>query len=100
MSAAPYSPQFLAYRAARDALQRRAREAGQDMARIAGPDAGTGFCGMTPDHIKARPDWRAAHASYWQAHHALRDLNGRNVRLFKRELAREREERRAALLAG
>ncbi|MCW1985621.1 UNVERIFIED_ORG: O-acetyl-ADP-ribose deacetylase (regulator of RNase III) [Sphingomonas sp. R1F5B] len=96
MTTPTYSPQFLAYRAAREALTARVREEAARMKAI--PGGGTGLFGLTPDHIKATPEWRQAYHAYWQAHRALADLNGRNVKRFKREIAQEQRERRQAAL--
>lgn len=96
MTVPAYSPQFLAYRAARDALQARARQMAARLDAI--PGTGSGLFGLTPDHIKATPQWRAAHFAYWQAHTALADLNRRNVKRFRHELAQEQRERRQASL--
>ena len=92
-----YSPAFLAYRAARDAIKARMIAASARIDAI--PGVGSGAYGLTPDHVKASPEWRSAHADYWQAHKALAELNRLNVRRFKREIARERDERRQAMLA-
>ncbi|PTR08655.1 MULTISPECIES: hypothetical protein [unclassified Novosphingobium] len=97
MTAPTYSPQFLAYRAAREALTNRMRDAAARLAAI--PGTGSGLFGLTPDHVKATPQWRAAHFAYWQAHTGLADLNRRNVKRFKRELAQEQRERRQAALS-
>jgi len=94
----PYSPSFLAYRAARDALEHCARRASARLNAI--PGTGSGPNGLTPDSVKATPEWREAYFAYQQAHNSLRELNGRCVRLFKRELARERQEAREARLAA
>ncbi|WP_333838784.1 hypothetical protein [Novosphingobium sp.] len=95
MSGASYSPEFLAYWAARGSLERQMRDASERLARI--PGTGSGRFGLTPDAVKARPDWRAAHFEYWRAHKALAELNRLNLRRFRLELAQERAERRAAL---
>jgi len=97
MTGTTYSPQFLAYRAAREALCNRMREAAKRLDAI--PGTGSGLFGLTPDHVKATPQWRAAHFAYWQAHTALADLNRRNVKRFKREIAQEQRERRQAALS-
>lgn len=92
MSAAPYSPGFLAYCAARDALRQRMADASARLAAI--PGTGSGPMGLTPDHVKALPEWRAAHFAYWQAHTALADLNRRSVKRYRAELAQEQRARR------
>lgn len=98
MSGATSSPGYIAYRAAHDVLQRRMEEAGARLAAI--PGTGSGPMGLTPDHVKALPEWRAAYGAYWQAHKALAALNGRFVKLFRHELAEERSARREASRAA
>lgn len=93
---APYSQAFLIYRAARDLLERNHREASARLNAI--PGIGSGIMGLTPSHVKASPEFQEAHGVYMQAHKALAELNRINVPRFKRELARERNERRAAIL--
>lgn len=95
MTAPTYSPAFLVYRTARDILERNHREASARLNAI--PGIGSGVMGLTPSHVKASPEFQAAHGAYMQAHKALAELNRVNVPRFKRELAREREERREAL---
>lgn len=43
--------------------------------------------GLTPDHVKANPDWRAAKSKADALFQALRTFNGFYVRHFRRELA-------------
>ena len=95
---ANYTPAFLAYCRARDILERNARQASERLNAI--PGVGSGVMGLTPSHVKASPEFQAAHGAYWQAHKALAELNRVNVPRFKRELARERNERREALALG
>lgn len=94
MSAA-YSPAFNVYRVARDLLDRNARDASARLNAI--PGIGSGVMGLTPAHVKASPEYQAAHGAYVQAHKALAELNRINVPRFKLEIARERKERREAL---
>lgn len=89
-----YSPEFIAWCAARDILAQELETIAARWNAIDG--TGSGPCGLTPDHIKARPDWRAAHADYWRAHRALAAHNGAGMRRFRREIAQEARERRAA----
>ena len=53
--------------------------------------------GLTPDDVKASPEWRAARAAYWAAHDAYRAFNAQFTRAFKRELRAERNARREAV---
>jgi hypothetical protein len=94
---APYTPEFNAYRLARNAMQLRLELASESLRAIDG--IGSGLFGLTPDHVKKSPEFRRANGEYQAAHKALRELNGRNVKRFKSELARERQERREAMLA-
>lgn len=93
---APYTPAFNVYRVARDLLDRNHREASAALNAV--PGIGSGVMGLTPAHVKASPEYQAAHGAYVQAHKALAELNRINVPRFKLEIARERQERRAAML--
>lgn len=57
------------------------------------PGVGSGPMGLTPDAIKASPEYRAAKAAYDKAFAALRAFNGKYVKLFKAEISAERAER-------
>lgn len=94
---APYCLEFNAYRLARDTLERRMTAASKAWNSI--PGIGSGIMGLTPDSVKQSPEYRQAAAECKAAHKALGELNGRNVKRFKAELARERQERREAMLA-
>lgn len=94
---APYSPEFNAYRIAREALNLRLEIASESLRKI--PGIGSGLMGLTPDSVKQSPEYRQAMGQYRAAFNALRELNGRCVKRFKTELARERQERRAAMIA-
>lgn len=96
MTSAPYSQAFLIYRTARDILDRNASDASARLNAI--PGIGSGVMGLTPSHVKASPEFQQAHGAYMQAHKALAELNRINLPRFKLELARERQERRAAML--
>lgn len=52
-----------------------------------------GPMGLTPDHVKASPEWKAAYQAHARAFAALRDFNGKFVKAFKKELAAERKAR-------
>jgi hypothetical protein len=49
--------------------------------------------GMTPDHVKAMPEWQAAKKDFDQAFAQLRNFNGWYVKTFKKEIAQERKEK-------
>jgi hypothetical protein len=56
----------------------------------------TGPMGLTPDHVKATPEWRAAKARYERAFAAMRKFNAVFVKVFAKELRAQRDARRAA----
>lgn len=56
-----------------------------------------GAMGLTPDSVKALPEWRDAKAAVDKAFADLRAFNASFVPRFARELAAERRERRARL---
>jgi len=60
--------------AARAALEAEHKAAGAALRAI--PGIGSGRMGLTPDHVKASPDYRAARAAYDRAFAALRRFNG------------------------
>jgi hypothetical protein len=51
---------------------------------------------LTPDAVKASPQWRADKAAADKAFTALRNFNAWHSREFKAELQRERRDRLAA----
>lgn len=54
---------------------------------------GKGNMGVTPDHIKAMPEWKQAFQNYHAAFNQLRNFNGWYVKTFKKELRAERANR-------
>ena len=52
-----------------------------------------GPMGLTPDPVKAMPEYQAAKAAYDAAFAALRDFNGKYVKIFKAEIQAERREK-------
>ena len=57
-----------------------------------------GPMGLTPDPVKAMPEYRAACAAYDKAFAALRDYNGKFTKAFKAEYAAERAQKYATKL--
>lgn len=57
---------------------------------------GAGQMGLTPDHVKAMPEYQALKRSFDIAFAALRNFNAMYTKKYKRELAAERAARRAA----
>lgn len=54
-----------------------------------------GPTGLTPDHVRATPEWKAAKAALDLAFARLRSFNAVYTRRFKLEIARARDARRA-----
>lgn len=44
-----------------------------------------GPMGLTPDHVKATPEWKASRAEMDRAHRRLRDFNQAFLKQYKRE---------------
>jgi len=55
--------------------------------------SGGGQMGMTPDHVKASPEWKAAKRDYEKANAALRDFNSTYTKRFKKEIQEDRRSR-------
>ena len=49
--------------------------------------------GMTPDHVKAMPEFKQAKKEFDKAFAELRNFNGWYVKTFKKEIAAERKEK-------
>lgn len=49
--------------------------------------------GLTPDHVKAMPEWQQAKKEFDLALAQLRNFNGWYVKAFKKEIAAERKEK-------
>ena len=58
------------------------------------PGVGSGPMGLTPDDVRARPDYRIAKEAMDKAFAALRVFNAGYVKRFKKELALERKAKR------
>jgi len=52
--------------------------------------------GLTPDHVRATPEWRAARSRFDRAFAAQRAFNAVFVRKFKKEIVAQRDARREA----
>lgn len=89
--------EFELWRNARDELQAMLDDIGQRWDAI--PGNASGPVGLTPDSVKARPDWQQCRLQWDRTFAALRRHNAQGLRLFKREMAadaRAKRERRAA----
>lgn len=53
--------------------------------------------GLTPDAIKASPEWRAAYNQHARAFAALRNFNQFFFKQYKKEAAEERRAKRKSL---
>jgi len=49
--------------------------------------------GLTPDHVKAMPEWQQAKKDFDLAFAQLRNFNGWYMKAFKKEIAQERKEK-------
>jgi hypothetical protein len=49
--------------------------------------------GVTPDHIRALPEWKIAKEAFARSFDELRNFNGWFVKTFKKEYAIERRNR-------
>ncbi|MGV2885953.1 hypothetical protein [Paenibacillus taichungensis] len=49
--------------------------------------------GLTPDHVRALPEWKSAKTAFDRSFAKLRDFNGWFVKKFKKEIAADRRER-------
>lgn len=78
-------------KAAKAALEAAEREASANLRKV--PGIGSGPMGLTPDAVKARPDYQAAKAAHDRAFGQLRRFNAGFCRTYKAEM---RAERRAS----
>jgi hypothetical protein len=94
---------YAAFRALRQPFEDRADIASRELARF--PSEGP--MGLTPDHVKATPEFQAALKAWRMADANLREFDKGFTRTFrktwpvyfKRELAEENKAKRAAMLA-
>jgi hypothetical protein len=82
---------FIRAKAARDAINDEATRLSETLRKFP-----TGPTGLTPDAVKASPEYRAAKQAYDSAFAALRCFNASFIRTFAREIEAERAARRAA----
>jgi len=72
-------------------LYQAEKEAGDRLKAI--PGVGSGPMGLTPDSVKASPEYRKAKADYDLAFANLRSFNSWFTRTFKKEIRQERRDR-------
>lgn len=68
----------------RDYLDAKVRAASDALRNI--PGVGSGQLGLTPDAVKATPEYKQASAAYWQAHKNLGAFNQYYTRIYKKEI--------------
>jgi hypothetical protein len=81
--------QFKAARARQDQLEAESQRTGRVMDSFP-----KGTMNMTPDHVRATPEWKAAKAASDQAFQAYRNFNATMLKAFPNELKAERLARR------
>lgn len=90
--ASSFSPEYLAARAQRDAIQAEVDQAAATLR----PLSGGGAMGLTPDAMRATPEWQAARRAYDAAFARLRQFNTTFTKQFAREIREDSRARRAA----
>lgn len=94
------------FKALRGPLEARLNKANDALRAV--PGLSSGQLGLTPDAVKARPDYRVANDAYNAADKALRAFDRAFTKayrktwpvFFKKELRAERDARRAQQLAN
>jgi hypothetical protein len=92
------NPAYAAAKAARADVETRLRIACERLQAVAGDERGS--MGLTPDHVKARPEWKAAFREMESRRSESARFNAWFARTFKKEYAAERAAERAARLAA
>lgn len=90
------APSFADALALRDELRAKADATGRAIAAI----SGGGPMNLTPDHVKAGAEWRAADRAYKEAAAPLRAINAWLMRHYKAETRQREMDRRAARAAA
>jgi len=76
---------------AKNQLELETKAAGDRLKSVAG--VGTGPMGLTPDHVKASPEYQEAKTAFDQAFARQREFNEKFLRQFKVEVQQERRQR-------
>lgn len=84
---------FQEAKAIRDRLDGEVRNAERAIKSI--PSVGSGSMGLTPDAVKATPEFQAARQEFFTAFEKLRAFNLGFIRHFKKEIREERRNRTA-----
>lgn len=77
-----------------DAIEAEANAASLHLKAVSGAEKGP--MGLTPDHIKATPEWKAAHSTYYAATRKLQTFNRGFLKQFSKEWRATLLERRIA----
>lgn len=77
-----------------DAIEAEANAACLHLRIVSGP--GIGPMKLTPDHIKATPEWKAAHSAYYASTSKLQTFNRGFLKQFSKEWRATLLERRIA----
>ena len=72
-------------------LEKALDEAGKDLKAF--DSFGKTPMGLTPDHVKAMPEWKQAKASFDKVFAELRTFNGWFMKTFKKEIQAERKNK-------
>lgn len=59
---------------------------------------GKSSMGMTPDHVKAMPEYQAAKLAYAVSFNNLRNFNGQFMKVFKKEIQADRKAKYAEMV--
>jgi len=86
------SSAYQAFKEAQAVLEQQVASTTEAFRKI--PGVGSGPMGLTPDHIRLSPEYRNAKAAFEAAFAALRNFNGKYIKIFKAEIAAERREKR------
>lgn len=89
---ATQSDAFVVAKQTRDGLESECRRCSDIL--NAHPGHASGHAGITPDRIKASPEWKEKKNAVDVALRNLQNFNQRFTKTFKNELAQERAERR------
>lgn len=85
------TPQFIIAKQRKKAMETALDVAGKALKAF--DSYGKTEMGLTPDHVKAMPEWQQAKQEYDLAFTQLRDFNCWYVKTFKKEIAAERKEK-------
>lgn len=79
---------FEQYKDTRDMLQMKIDEVSAELHKFP-----RGMMGLVPDDVRVSDEYREKKIRYQSLFNSLRDLNGKYVKIYKKELAAERSSR-------